>query len=190
MMAGSSFPARLLACAPSILSSSRLVLALAFFFLPCEWRRVAVFGAAVTDLVDGHLARRFGVTSWQGGLLDAISDKLFVLIVVMVITIDGLLQPWQVLILLLRDFTVALLAVYIALIGEWHAFKKMPSRFSGKAMTAAMFVIFLTVLSFPRDHELTDWIFLLAALLSIVASADYIILFGRRLRERSPQQPG
>ena len=109
---------------------------------------------------------------------------------VMAITIDGLLQPWQVLILLLRDFTVALLAVYIVLIGEWHAFKKMPSRFSGKAMTAAMFVVFLTVLSFPRDHGLTEWVFLLAALLSIVASADYIILFGRGLREPSPQQVG
>ena len=190
-MAGTNRSIRWIACLPSVLSSLRIVLAVGFVFLPA-WRLGAVLGAAATDLVDGYLARRFRVTSWQGGLLDAIADKLFTLTVLAVLTVNELLWPWQVLVLLLRDITVSLLAAYIAIIGEWQSFKKMPSRFFGRATTAAMFAVFLGALCF-EDHWLAIAIFALGAALSISASLDYVLLFARGLRglrgrERAVQQ--
>ena len=52
------------------------------FYLPGEWMRPAaalVFGlAAITDWLDGYLARRLNLTSQFGAFLDPVADKLMV----------------------------------------------------------------------------------------------------------------
>jgi len=179
-------------CVPSVLSSLRVVLAVGFVFLKREspWRPVVVLVAATSDLVDGYLARRFGVTSWQGGLLDAIADKLFTLIVLVAFVFDDELAYWQVLLLLLRDITVALAAGYIALIGEWPAFKKMSSRIFGKATTTAMFVFIMAMLFLEEYPLLKPVIITTTATFSVLASADYAMLFVRGLKDRSRRESG
>ena len=50
--------------------------------LPASWFVVAIAAmimSAVTDLLDGYLARRFGVTSRLGSYLDPMTDKVFYL---------------------------------------------------------------------------------------------------------------
>ena len=63
---------------PSLLSGLRLLLALIFPFVPSSWWIWLIVGGGASDFFDGQLARRWHVQTWQGGLLDAIADKLFV----------------------------------------------------------------------------------------------------------------
>jgi len=70
---------------PNVLTLARIALIPVFgllFFLPVPWANeaaVTVFAlAAVTDWLDGYLARRLGLTSAFGAFLDPVADKLMV----------------------------------------------------------------------------------------------------------------
>jgi len=53
-----------------------------FFYLPYEWSSLAAAAvfilAAITDWLDGYLARRMGLMSKLGAFLDPVADKLMV----------------------------------------------------------------------------------------------------------------
>lgn len=71
---------------PNLLTSLRIllipVLVIVFYLLPLEWRyfaSAAVFTiAAITDWLDGYLARRLKQTTTFGAFLDPVADKLLV----------------------------------------------------------------------------------------------------------------
>jgi CDP-diacylglycerol--glycerol-3-phosphate 3-phosphatidyltransferase/cardiolipin synthase len=72
---------------PNILTILRIILVPVFvllFYLPVEWARFScalVFSiAAVTDWLDGYLARRWEQVSPLGAFLDPVADKLMVAI--------------------------------------------------------------------------------------------------------------
>ncbi len=95
-----------------------------------------LFGiAAVTDLVDGWVARRFGQTSRFGEFLDPVADKLMVAVVlVMLVETD---QGWWVdiiaMIIIGREITISALREWMAIIGERANVKVA---WSGKIKTA------------------------------------------------------
>lgn len=94
------------------------------FYSPMEHARpiaAIFFGvAAVTDILDGWVARRFGQMSKFGEFLDPVADKLMVAIVlVMLVQGDPL---WYVdiiaMIIIGREITISALREWMATIGE------------------------------------------------------------------------
>src|SRR4051812_46302511 len=74
---------RTLGTLPNVISCSRLVFAAGFVASGTVEARVGLIGAAaLTDFLDGWLARRVHATSKWGALLDPIADRVFVLTVV------------------------------------------------------------------------------------------------------------
>ena len=70
-----------LAKLPNFISALRLPIAAAFVAVDdLLWRGVLLFLGALTDALDGWLARRLGVESKAGAIMDPAFDKLFVLI--------------------------------------------------------------------------------------------------------------
>lgn len=70
---------------PNLLTVLRIALIPVFvvlFFLPTSWAREAAMGvfllAAITDWLDGFLARRMQLVSALGAFLDPVADKLMV----------------------------------------------------------------------------------------------------------------
>lgn len=83
---------------PHFITAIRLVagiLFLCFGNVPSSWIvSWALALAAVTDLIDGRLARYLGATSQSGAIFDTISDKGFVLALLMRATMAGVLPTW------------------------------------------------------------------------------------------------
>jgi len=80
-----------------------------------------LFGiAAVTDFIDGWVARRFGQTSRFGEFLDPVADKLMVAIVlVMLVQAEsGWFEDIIAMIIIGREITVSALREWMATIGE------------------------------------------------------------------------
>ncbi len=90
---------------PSLLSLMRLPLALAFaLFVDRPPVAFAVLIAAgVTDVLDGYIARRFGLATPTGAAVDPVTDKLFVLTVVLTLVHGHLLRVADVLLLSTRE---------------------------------------------------------------------------------------
>jgi CDP-diacylglycerol--glycerol-3-phosphate 3-phosphatidyltransferase len=85
-----------------------------------SWPAAIVFGiAAVTDQIDGYLARRWSVESQFGKVADPLADRLMIdVAVVMLVWLDRL--PWVALVILVRD--VLLIGGYKIVVPRGYAF--------------------------------------------------------------------
>ena len=94
------------------------------FYSPLEYARpiaAVLFGlAAVTDMIDGWVARRFGQMSRFGEFLDPVADKLMVAIVlVMLVQAESSwFEDIIAMIIIGREITISALREWMATIGE------------------------------------------------------------------------
>jgi len=72
----------------------------------CWWAALVYSAAALTDLVDGWLARRMHVVSVLGKFLDPLADKLLVMAVLIYLVPLGRIPAWAVTLLLARELSV------------------------------------------------------------------------------------
>ena len=172
---------RYLALIPNILSTLRLGLACIFPFCPEELWIWLILGSGASDFLDGWCARRWKVASWQGGLLDAIADKMFMLVTLTTFAMTGRFAIWWIPAVIARDLTVGIAAGYAALIRSWDSFRDMGARWSGKLATAGQFILLLTVVLFPGAIPVA---LLVTILCSVFAAGDYGWLFYQALRQR------
>ena len=94
------------------------------FYSPIPYARpiaAVIFGlAAITDWIDGWVARKYGQTSRFGEFLDPVADKLMVSIVlVMLVQADsGWFEDIIAMIIIGREITISALREWMATIGE------------------------------------------------------------------------
>ena len=79
-----------------LLAAPGVVLMFLYFDRPwADWFALALFvGAAITDFLDGYLARAWKQESRLGAMLDPIADKAMVVIALLVITGFSGMNPW------------------------------------------------------------------------------------------------
>jgi CDP-diacylglycerol---glycerol-3-phosphate 3-phosphatidyltransferase len=72
-----------------------------------SWAAAAIFTlAAVTDVIDGFLARRWNMITVVGKLMDPLADKLIVAAALIMLVRLGRIHAWVVIVLLSREFIV------------------------------------------------------------------------------------
>jgi len=166
---------------PNLLSLLRLIFAVIFPFCGERVWIWLVAGSGISDFLDGYLARKLKVESWKGGLLDAVADKLFVLVALSTFVGAAKFSFWWLPAVIARDLVVAGTAVYAGVRRLWSSFEKMEARWLGKVATTAQFLLFFVALLLPQKTIIVLWI---AAVLSIMAACDYGFLFFQALMER------
>ena len=94
------------------------------FYSPLDYARpiaAVLFGlAAITDLIDGWVARRYGQTSRFGEFLDPVADKLMVaiILVMLVQAQSSWFEDVIAMIIIGREITISALREWMATIGE------------------------------------------------------------------------
>ena len=82
-----------------------------------RWAALGIFlAAAITDFLDGYLARKWQQQSSLGRMLDPIADKVLVAVVLLVLAADGILfggHIWAAIIILSREVLVSGLREYL-----------------------------------------------------------------------------
>src|SRR6202453_615496 len=70
------------------------------------WACIVFTIAAITDMLDGYLARKMGVVSVLGKFLDPLADKLIVMAALVWLVPMGRIPAWTVVLLLAREISV------------------------------------------------------------------------------------
>ena len=165
---------------PNVISASRLVLAAGFVAFGTVEARVGLIGAAaLTDFLDGWLARRVHATSRWGALLDPIADRVFVLTVVGTFIFSGLLSTPAYFILIMRDLATAV-GFLTARVIPWLRPVEFKARILGKVVTVLQLFALIAVLVAESALPI---LLAAVALTSTLAIADYTLALWRA-RER------
>ncbi|MHB1053217.1 MAG: CDP-diacylglycerol--glycerol-3-phosphate 3-phosphatidyltransferase [Thiobacillus sp.] len=164
------------------------------FYLPDGWvtareanvLAAAFFGvAALTDWLDGWLARKMGQTSAFGAFLDPVADKLMVAAALIVLIDLDRVAPLIGLIIIGREITISALREWMAKAGKSAS---VAVSFVGKLKTAAQMVSIVLLLYFnPVINlpiaEIGTWLIWVAALLTLWSMAYYLVMATRALQK-------
>lgn len=150
-----------------LFTAARIPLAFAFPLVPGpEWQAVVLATAAVTDFIDGWLARRRG-SSRLGPFLDPVADKLFMASAFGVVLFSGRLSVLEVVAVMLRDLVTT--AAFVGTIIQGKA-ASVPARLSGKVVTVAQLI---TLVAFLADLSVLRPLAWITGALAVVAVWDY-----------------
>lgn len=153
---------------PDALTAARLPLAVVFLAVDdAVVRAVALAVAALSDLIDGWLARRFG-GSRLGPALDPVADKLFMAAGFWVVLGSGLLNAFEIVAVLLRDIVALFAFLTTVVLGRPTT---LPARAGGKAVTV---VQLLTLGAFLTGSDLIRPLAWATGAVSLYAIADYM----------------
>lgn len=170
---------------PNIVSLSRLVLAVAFIAIADSTVRVALIAAAaITDFLDGWLARRHHTTSSMGALIDPIADRGFVLTALSVYLYDGKITTPEYFIVLSRDLATAL-GFLVARIVPWLRPAVFQARMLGKTVTALQLTLLVLVLVWPTPVGI---LVLAIGAFSAASIVDYTLALWNRARAASAER--
>ena len=154
------------------LTLSRIPIAIGFVWAHGWWAVLLIGLAALTDTLDGNLARwlkrRGHTTPDIGGWLDPVVDKLFVAIVLVALLVDRQVDP--VILLLLGARELALIPVGILYLVRGAKLRELHADPLGKAATVAQLTALGIVLALP-DYGLGAA--LVAGGLGIAAAIHY-----------------
>lgn len=161
---------------PNLLSLSRFVLAAGFVATAAVETRIGLIGvAAITDFLDGWLARRVHATSRWGALLDPIADRVFVLTVVGTFLVSGALSTSAYFILIARDLATAI-GFLVARVIPWLRPVVFKARILGKVVTVLQLLTLTAVLVAPPALPL---LLGAVAMVSVLSIADYTLALWR-----------
>ncbi len=142
--------------------------------------------AALTDLADGIIARRFDLTSRLGATLDPIADKLNMFVATVLLAWDSLLPLPVAVAIVARDIVIVAGAVaYRAALGHVQIAPTLLS----KVNTFLEFTLLLLVMAAGAGlgvwPPLLRWLFVAVFATVIASGGQYVWLWGRKaLAER------
>ena len=174
---------------PTILTFSRILIIIPFILVASGnplLGSVLFAIAALTDLLDGYLARRSQQVTKLGILLDPIADKLLVISALIVLVDMGPVSAWIAIVIIAREFIVTGLRV-VALSKDIV----IPAEMGGKIKVAAQ-IAFVLVLLLDKDKTFKSFIDIdlygigitllwIAMVLGVVSGIQYFVLFWKRL---------
>lgn len=149
------------------------------------WAMIAYSCAAVTDFIDGWLARRLGLTSLLGKFLDPLADKLIVLATLVLMVELGHVPAWAVIVIAARELSVTALRTIAMSEGVVIAASR-----GGKDKTAVQMVAVLALIL--HDTYWIDWGFYagfvdmnavglvllyLSVFFTVTSAGEYVALF-------------
>ncbi|MBK8118795.1 MAG: CDP-diacylglycerol--glycerol-3-phosphate 3-phosphatidyltransferase [Sulfuritalea sp.] len=170
---------------PNLLTWARILLipvVVGVFYLPLTdiaqnfVATAAFLVAAVTDWVDGWLARKLNQTSAFGAFLDPVADKLMVAAALVMLVQLNRADPMLAFIIIGREIAISALREWMAKIG---AAKSVAVSLIGKLktiaqMTAIPMLLWNTPIGLLNIHLLGTWSLWIAALLTLWSMVYYL----------------
>jgi cardiolipin synthase (CMP-forming) len=180
---------------PNLLTASRILAVpalVAAFYIPGEfgrWATCLIFTlAAVTDYVDGWVARSWSMQSMLGKMMDPIADKLLVGAAILMLVHFDQAPILPALVILCREILVSGLREFLAEVQVGLPVSRLAKWKTGVQMTAIAFLLIGPAAPWWLYADLLGWYGLwLAAALTMITGFDYLLVSLRHsTRPRKP----
>ena len=132
--------------------------------------------ASLTDALDGHIARKRGLVTNFGKIMDPLADKILVYSALCLFIESDLIRAWMLIVILAREFIVAGMRTVAASEG-----RVLAAGMSGKIKTVLQMVaviLYLFGLSVPSIGNtvimISNVIFWAALAMTIYSGAEYV----------------
>lgn len=139
---------------PNVLSMLRLLGVPVFLWAILTGRDglalALLMASGVTDYLDGKIARKYGLESRVGQLLDPIADRLYIVSTLLGLAWREIIPWWVVWVLFAREAFM----VVVVLIAKRHGWNGLPVHFVGKAATFNLLYAFPLLLLADGDGTL------------------------------------
>jgi CDP-diacylglycerol--glycerol-3-phosphate 3-phosphatidyltransferase len=135
--------------------------------------------AALTDLVDGYIARRYGIVTKMGKLLDPMADKIIVNTAMVLMIPVGHIPAWIVALIIIRDIVVDGTRNIALSDGIVIAASKLGKRKTLSQNIAVSALIIHYPLFGLNAHLIGMVILYIALVLTIWSGVDYFVKFYR-----------
>ena len=122
--------------------------------------------AAITDVLDGYIARSRKLITDFGKFIDPLVDKILVVSVLVYLVYIQTIPDWMVIIIIAREFAVSGFRIISASRGIVVAASKL-----GKFKTQSQIIAVIFALLELRFYL---WVVLIAVILTVISGADYI----------------
>ncbi len=135
------------------------------------WAALVFLVAAVTDFIDGELARRTGQVTSVGKILDPIADKALTGSALVLLSWFDMLPWWVTVVVLGREIGVTLLRFWVIRHGVMAASR------GGKLKTALQ-ILAITLFLLPLasgGRAVAEWVMAAAVVVTLVTGVDYVV---------------
>ena len=133
--------------------------------------------AALTDLLDGYIARRYQIVTTMGKFLDPVADKIIVNTAMILMIPIGRIQAWIVAIIIIRDFVVD----GMRSIASSEGVVIDASGLGKQKMLCQIIAVSALIIHYPiwgiNAHIVGSTILYFALLLTLFSGADYAVKF-------------
>jgi len=135
--------------------------------------------AALTDLLDGYLARKWGQITTVGTLLDPIADKLLISAALIALVQVGFVPAWIVILIIAREFAVSGLRSIAASVG----YTIRASELGKTKMVMQVAGVALIMLSIHRPwlRQFAMWWMWAVVAFTMISALDYFRKFWRKV---------
>jgi CDP-diacylglycerol--glycerol-3-phosphate 3-phosphatidyltransferase len=145
---------------------------------------LAILLAAISDFLDGYLARKWKIVTRLGVLFDPLADKLVILIALLMMIPLGRVPAWAVALFLLREMAVTSLRGFAAAEGMFIE-ATMMGKTKAVIQSVAAGLIFLYYPYFSVNwYGIGMVAFWLALALTLISGGDYFYRFFREEKAR------
>ena len=108
--------------------------------------------SGITDIADGFIARKFSLISNIGKLLDPLADKLTLVSILTILTVQGIIPIWILVIVVLKEVTMVVGASFL-----YGKDVVVYSRWYGKLATVLFFLAIVSSLLI-EEFNITNWL--------------------------------
>jgi CDP-diacylglycerol--glycerol-3-phosphate 3-phosphatidyltransferase len=139
----------------------------------------AVFaGAALTDGLDGYIARSRNSITTFGKLMDPLADKLLIIGALVSLVSLGRLEAWVAMVIIAREVAVTILRTIAAERGLVIA-----ASWLGKAKTVLQIAAVIALIATNPAPAWVDVLVYLALAVTVISGADYFFGLRRRIEQ-------
>ncbi len=137
--------------------------------------------AGISDALDGFLARAFRWFSRFGAICDPLADKALLVAVYIVLTYNGLLPLWLLVVVFGRDLLILTGALsFHMVIGAYTMQPSIWGKLSTFTQITYALVVILTQAGLSMPSWAVPWGLWLVALTSLISGGHYVAVWGHK----------